>query len=95
MGTKGLGHEKSWYLLYGMLMIQKYIKLFVISDQQKLQSAPNQIKKQSDKWLLRLLTDNCKFICYFVKHLTEVTGQLSDMPTSGFPSHRQDDSRTG
>jgi len=38
------------------------------SDQQKLQSILNLIKKWSDEWLLRLNIDKCKSVSYCVKH---------------------------
>ena len=38
------------------------------SDQQKLQSLLNLIKRWSDEWLLRLNVDKCKSVSYCIKH---------------------------
>jgi len=60
-----------------MLMIQKYIKSFIIEV--KLQSVMNLVKKNwSDEWLLRLNIDKCKSVSYSIKHIIDTQYDIMD-----------------
>jgi len=61
-----------------MQMMQKFFTVInQTSDQVDLQAVMNSIKNWSDEWLLKLNTEKCKTVSYYLKHPLSIQNHIT------------------